>query len=386
MNILVIGNGFDLAHGLPTKYYDFIEFVKLIQEIYDKEEYERNIIIKKAKQKNAIYKEILEELLDDSIYENQYFKEFMNHIKENVWIEYFKDKAEIQSTWVDFEMNIKELIKTFGAIKKGDEKYLNDFKKNEINIRDTMKNFSCEDKEIYSYTNVKWVNLQEIIDTDFIKTLEDDLKKVIRALEIYITLFIENMDSSVLKGKIENIDRIISFNYSNTFEKLYGKDNIKYDYIHGKANIGHNIDTNDIVLGIDEYLDDKIKNTDLDFIFFKKYFQRIYKRTGCNYKQWLEDIEEYIEESNIYFYGHSLSRADKDILRDLILCDNVIVYIFYHNDEAYRNQITNLVDVIGQDKLIEKVYGGCPSIIFISTEKQVKVEIIGCKETINYIH
>lgn len=25
MNILVIGNGFDLAHGLPTKYGDFVE-------------------------------------------------------------------------------------------------------------------------------------------------------------------------------------------------------------------------------------------------------------------------------------------------------------------------------------------------------------------------
>ena len=26
MNILVIGNGFDLAHGLPTKYGNFLEF------------------------------------------------------------------------------------------------------------------------------------------------------------------------------------------------------------------------------------------------------------------------------------------------------------------------------------------------------------------------
>lgn len=26
MNILIIGNGFDLAHGLPTKYTDFLEF------------------------------------------------------------------------------------------------------------------------------------------------------------------------------------------------------------------------------------------------------------------------------------------------------------------------------------------------------------------------
>lgn len=30
MNILVIGNGFDLAHGLPTRYGDVIKGVYLI--------------------------------------------------------------------------------------------------------------------------------------------------------------------------------------------------------------------------------------------------------------------------------------------------------------------------------------------------------------------
>lgn len=33
MNILVIGNGFDLAHGLPTKYGDFLEWVKAIEQV-----------------------------------------------------------------------------------------------------------------------------------------------------------------------------------------------------------------------------------------------------------------------------------------------------------------------------------------------------------------
>lgn len=28
MNILVIGNGFDIAHGLPTKYGDFLNYVQ----------------------------------------------------------------------------------------------------------------------------------------------------------------------------------------------------------------------------------------------------------------------------------------------------------------------------------------------------------------------
>lgn len=209
--------------------------------------------------------------------------------------------------------------------------------------------------------------------------MELDLKKLIRALEIYISLFIENIDLSLYKGKVENIDKVISFNYSNTFERLYGLHNIECDYIHGKANLEREINKNNMVLGIDEYLDDEIKDKYLDFIFFKKYFQRIYKRTGCNYKYWLEEIVESNEESNIYFYGHSLSRADNDILRDLILCENIKVHIFYHSDDAYRSQITNLVDVIGQDKLIEKVYGSNATIIFESTEDKEQLEIIGGK-------
>lgn len=33
-NILVIGNGFDLAHKLPTKYGNFLEFCKRVNAIY----------------------------------------------------------------------------------------------------------------------------------------------------------------------------------------------------------------------------------------------------------------------------------------------------------------------------------------------------------------
>lgn len=34
MNILVIGNGFDLAFGLPAKYGDFLEFCERARKIY----------------------------------------------------------------------------------------------------------------------------------------------------------------------------------------------------------------------------------------------------------------------------------------------------------------------------------------------------------------
>lgn len=380
MNILVIGNGFDLAHGLPTKYYDFIKFVNLLQRIDGKDDYQRNRIISDVKsytaENSAINTSILDKMLDKSIYENQYFKELVNCIKDNGWIEYFKEKVEIQSTWVDFEMSIKELIRIFDAIKRNDEEELSLIDIEAVDIRNSMRNFIKEDRKVYSYTNPNLIDLKEIISSKFIDALESDLKKVIRALEVYISLFIEEIECSSYKGKIENIDLVISFNYSNTFEKLYGNCNIKYDYIHGKANLECDINKNNMVLGIDEYLDDEIKNKNLEFIFFKKYFQRIFKRTGCNYKKILESATAV----NIYFYGHSLSRADKDILQELIQCKKTRIKIYYHNDNSYRSQITNLVDIIGQDSLIEKVYGKNPEIVFENIEGKKYIEITGHKK------
>ena len=34
INILIVGNGFDLAHGLPTKYMDFLHFCRRVQMIW----------------------------------------------------------------------------------------------------------------------------------------------------------------------------------------------------------------------------------------------------------------------------------------------------------------------------------------------------------------
>lgn len=57
-NIIVIGNGFDLAHELPTEYMDFLAFCKMIKAVYNRTEDETkeviwdNLGIKLKKQKN----------------------------------------------------------------------------------------------------------------------------------------------------------------------------------------------------------------------------------------------------------------------------------------------------------------------------------------------
>ena len=35
MNILIIGNGFDIAHGIPSSYKNFLDFVGIFKSIYE---------------------------------------------------------------------------------------------------------------------------------------------------------------------------------------------------------------------------------------------------------------------------------------------------------------------------------------------------------------
>lgn len=66
---------------------------------------------------------------------------------------------------------------------------------------------------------------------------------------------------------------------------------------------------------------------------------------------------QYLNKHHVYIFGHSLDVTDKDILRDLILNDNVHTTIFYHDKDAMGQQIANLVKVIGQDELIRRTEG-----------------------------
>jgi hypothetical protein len=262
--------------------------------------------------------------------------------------------------------------------------------------------------------------------------LYNDLNSLIRLLEIYFAEYVEKIEISKKSpdinerfcerhknelGDIENVslNYVISFNYTHTYEKQYVKMSTTKDdedileqinnpifkkyisFIHGEANIYNNVDTNNMVLGIDEYLQADDKNTKLDFVDFKKYFQRIYKGTDIKYKEWVSKINDddmkyqkdwtnytssitnYNErfKHEIYFYGHSLDVTDKDIIRDLILHDTVHTTIYYYpeyeNDKKdLFSKISNLVKIIGQDELTKRVNE--KSIEFRKQQEMISIE------------
>lgn len=389
MNILLIGNGFDLAHKLPTAYKDFLEFCEKTRYIYtfndqaSVDEYvEKHLQNWKMQEpikevlRNAFYKrecnrKYYENREDDLQVKtpNTALNEIYTHIKDNVWLDYFLNRyKKMGQNWIDFESEISKVIQALD-----DARYqfecggsLSGVEKNKVEILlAILKVSGTTMKKAYG-------SLDEI--DHFTGHLNRELERLIRALEIYIAEFVRKIEVLYKNPDIEklNLDHILSFNYSDTYERIYGNGRqMKYDYIHGRADINKNILTSNLVLGIDEYLDDARKDKELEFLTFKKFYQRIYKSTGNTYLNWLNTIKKNdFQVHNLYIFGHSLDVTDKDILKMFICNDNIQTKIFYYrNNKDDKRElgklIKNLILMMGQKELIERTGGVNKTIEFI---------------------
>jgi hypothetical protein len=350
MNILVIGNGFDIAHGLNTSYTDFLEFVRAYR---------------KDGGVNVELKEIL---------------------SNNVWIDYFDSifeerKSEGKDGWIDFESEISTVVEALDRALVSYNNFVeNPVRRNNQVVMDATA-FEILNRVLridsgQAYARGKSKYLLDI--KKWKQLLLNDLNKLTRSLEIYLSSFLNKCNAKSLPI-IENIkpDYVISFNYTETYEELYGRPSA-IDYIHGISKKDSSIDNNNMVLGIGEFLLDERKDKDNEFIEFKKFYQRIFKSTGSKYKEWLKEFEDkkslkgfndpgqLYHELNIYIFGHSIDPTDGDILKDLIDTNHSNIYIYYHSKAALAKQIANLVRVIGEEKTIELTDNSKGRIKFIS--------------------
>ena len=261
MNILVIGNGFDLAHGLPTKYTDFLEFAKVIEQALSKGrlagiDWENtNVEVQNLLKTNK--GKVQEKLFSNK----QTWEELINN---NIWIEYFLSiyadrKMNGKDGWIDFESEISEIIQSI-------DKDMRDFKL-ENNIQYLSNVFLsekfCDDSQtVFTYKGKQYYS-QKLTYKILRDKLLDDLNRLVRALEVYLTEYVEKIEIRKKSADISelNIDSVLSFNYTHTFSKLYKvsnnlkkKNTYSFDYIHGETSSSNTIETNNMVLGIDEYL------------------------------------------------------------------------------------------------------------------------------------
>ena len=369
MNILVIGNGFDLAHGLHTKYGDFIRFVQGFQMYKESPDSVNNDYYDYFSSLKERKKEIFNEL-DNLIYGNRWLKYFIGICD--------KRQLEGKEGWIDFEAEISFIIQKLDDARKT----LNDRIRPgivEARLNQTQLNVLCPilypEQRPYRYNEIRF-------DKSFIgiqkECLLNELNALVRCLEIYLSDYVSSEKCKQFKDIVElRINKVLSFNYTETYKNTYGKTGVEYNYIHGKARIDSNKDVCNLVLGIDEYLPDNEMNQDNEFIQFKKFYQRIFKGTGCHYVDWLDSINSInrsttgsLSQHNIYFYGHSLDVTDKDIIHKLIMAEKFKTTFFYHNKEALGKMIANLVKVIGEEELVRQTDGNNRKIVFQQTSTE----------------
>lgn len=418
MNILLIGNGFDLAHKLSTRYKDFLVFCNEVSKIFTTTDINGVELIEyfKELEMNQDIKNMLIAAWTNRTYDDTFttkdpaLNELFTLIKENSWVNYFLNcPSYVGENWIDFESEISRVVQVLDEARTKKEqghpvlKGKNNYNNHILYTFLTEPNKSLRD----SLPDVKAVDEQ-------ISLLSDDLKKLIRGLEIYLTEFVGKIKSNVMVPEIEklDIDCVLSFNYTDTFKKKYGADKeINYNYVHGEAKLSNTIESNNMVLGIDEYLPEDRKDKEFAFLSFKKFYQRLLKATDNNYLDWIDEIKDeyekyvkvqsdareallaeltnasqiplpiqqrtYKEKTKIeypkhtfYIFGHSLDVTDKDILKLFICNDNVQTKIFYYRrDEEDKSVlgklITNLIGIIGQEELIRRTGGSHKTIEFI---------------------
>ena len=388
LNILIIGNGFDLAHGLPTKYEHFLKYVDAFKRFKD---------ICKQESVKADWETANEEDKDfilhfANLYDKkpQIYKEIENLISNNVWIDYFwkiyKSRGIAgKDGWIDFESEISRIIQTLDKARLTILEEINRGQKlgkmtyQQSNILSPLwgkPGTSCDsmkfDENAVGYKKTRFLT---------------DLNRLTRCLEIYLSNYVEEITPKVKLPDIDGltIHCVLSFNYTHTYQRFYDANKnpkIRYDYIHGETKAGSDVDNCNLILGIDEYLEGYAKDRDNEFIQFKKFYQRIYKKTGCKYIDWMNSMAQMPSGygrngdaiHNVYIIGHSLDITDKDILSSLINMESTKTTIFYHSQTTLGNQISNLVKVLGEDRLIAKVHGANASIVLQKQQEAIPLE------------
>lgn len=164
-NVLIIGNGFDITHGLKTGYKDFVDFCECIKDYL----YEINCI-----ENNTINYEIIEgnlgTLESKMVYKNIHktiqakFMLFLNDTRksevdeyllgccDNYWLQYiYENKSRLGDRWCDLEYLIGEMIEAHAIVASHPNQTSADFinKKNFDQINTIIEEFTNNDGETY---------------------------------------------------------------------------------------------------------------------------------------------------------------------------------------------------------------------------------------------
>lgn len=381
MKVLVLGNGFDLYHKLPTRYLDLMNVIKRLKELG--EEYKKCHYIRfMFGEDSPLYAEdkfiqecyeLHSDVIKGTKINMKKLDEMVELANKNMWVAYFEKICEADIGWIDFEKEIVDVIGSFKRIfdyTRTIEEFCGeiDWSKDNSLLLEDIERFNKLDRfyalgiprsstyivfdKAYLTPEITSTEVRRLDEEKIIAKMYQELWDFIKILNIYIEEFVDQIAVNKASDNdiFEQADYVVNFNYTNVYEKLYQRErDIPVFHIHGIAK------EQNIVLGVNADADDELEQLDTRFIKFKKYFQRLEGGTDLAYAQMLEiyrQMEKMDKEKRLYFIGHSLDVTDEDIIKELIERSDY-VEIYYHSKQAMTDYITNLVKLFGKSKIDE---------------------------------
>lgn len=290
MNILILGNGFDLAHNLPTTYSDFLAFLLLVEKskpfcllsASDIDSAKISPEVKHYVQDLLLTQDIL---ADEPYSIPPLIQELYTCLNYNIWYHYFQQKHQDNTirgiNWIDFENEIRNIIEFLDRIT--DDIYA-PVPPLTVNVPESITRFISIGSEYQQLSNGDDCPFRFV---DLINRSYHDLQRLVRCLEIYLCDCVNKIDINHVSPDIQalDIDAILTFNYTNTLTRVYSpKGAIEFHHIHGRALPNGSPENNSIVLGVNEYWNVEDADTHTNWNLYKKFTQRIIKETGITYK------------------------------------------------------------------------------------------------------
>lgn len=374
MNTLLLGNGFDLLHGFPTKYSNFLHAVNFLLNHSDDSFETVGAVLGNPE---------LMEIDNDfcrafSLYGDTYnsipleqekVQEMVALAKECMWFSYLMQSFDQDVGWIDFEREIGFVINKFQAFfqtnrtwyllgdnfsDKAAHHMLCAFpgviaeapQPNGFDLPDLTTRISSE----FQIERPKGSDNYEVDTEKIVNYLWTDAQKLSKILDIYLQLFIDNPLTTliqsgelILHSSVPAAVHVVTFNYTHTFEAFGKEGNVHH--IHGEAG-------KQIILGVNPDKNDDLGSVDTTFVYFKKYYQRNWYNTDLSYFKLLDTLKQlpptYKKDNKLYVIGHSLDVTDKDIISELFEQFGQII-ILYHSEYAKGSYIRNLVQIYGKD-------------------------------------
>lgn len=406
--LIIVGNGFDLAHGVKTSYKDFIEwyFGEVIESLKKRknELTKRNnskespIFIYEDKFMKFTYGASIEgaiEYLDRTIFmakegefldafiKNMNYNSYMNRTITPLFERIIKDVEN--KGWVDIEMDYYEILKDYALNKRGDVRQLNDElsyiekklieylkieqdKFDEFYIEEDLQDIIYEPFSDISVSLKGKKCLDEHIEQDC-KDKENDNLRIklenygydIKKVSDYIDYLFNK--SKELNKSISNFIRTERFLKGDKFPKElllpnsimllnfnYTKIADKYmtRYFQWLPNHIHGElnDENSVIFGYGDELDNKYKEIEeLNNNEFLNKIKSVKYLERDKYRKLLYFLE--LEPFQVYVMGHSCGNSDRTLLNTIFEHENCVsIKLFYHKKSDETDNFTEIVQNI----------------------------------------